>query len=611
MKVTRLTITNFRGVAKATLLFEGHTLFIGMNNVGKSTVCEAIDLVLGPDRLSKYPPLDEYDFYNSSYLEADNVTTKSLRIEVVLTDLSDELKNKSGSYLEFWHKEENRLLKEGEADLIDTIAAEPCLRLETIGRYNPEEDEFEAGTYFSHSPNEPEGSLRPVGKNVKRQIGFIYLRTLRTGSRALSLERGSLLDIILRLGKIQTGLWEQTIDRLRNLDPPIDHDATSLRPVLESIEKRLAQYIPMQGNESVAKLFVSQLTREHLRKTMAFFLTMTPDQKPVPFQEVGTGTLNTLVLALLSFIAEIKKDSVVFAMEEPEIALPPHTQRRIANYLLTKTTQCFVTSHSPYIIEQFEPKQIQILRRSDQAELRAAAVVLDGSIKPKTYRKHARRGLCESMLGKAVIVAEGLTEQIALWAVAGKLEAADENNYPFDLSGVTIFSSDGDGSLGSFGAFFKNLGLTTYAFYDHKTRSQEEIAKINTAFAIANEHAYAGTEALLATEINTDRQWELLDEIRNEGGDGSIQIPSQRPQDNVVRDLTKQLLKGRKGDGTAGRLVELCDVAELPVSMAAFLSQVYTAFPKPEPIPLPENIGHEPAVGADAAETGATTETQV
>ena len=61
--------------------------------------------------------------------------------------------------------------------------------------------------------------------------------------------------------------------------------------------------------------------------------------------------MNTLVLALLSFIADAKPQNVIFAMEEPEIALPPHTQRRIANYLLeTRTSQCFVTSHSPYLI---------------------------------------------------------------------------------------------------------------------------------------------------------------------------------------------------------------------------------------------------------------------
>lgn len=62
MKVTSLQIENFRGVKSANLLFEGHTLMIGRNNVGKSTVCEALDLLLGPDRLRGYSPIDEYDF---------------------------------------------------------------------------------------------------------------------------------------------------------------------------------------------------------------------------------------------------------------------------------------------------------------------------------------------------------------------------------------------------------------------------------------------------------------------------------------------------------------------------------------------------------------------
>lgn len=68
MKVVRLAISNFRGVKSAKLLFDGHTLMVGTNNVGKSTICEALDLVLGPDRLNRFPPIDEFDFYNAKYL---------------------------------------------------------------------------------------------------------------------------------------------------------------------------------------------------------------------------------------------------------------------------------------------------------------------------------------------------------------------------------------------------------------------------------------------------------------------------------------------------------------------------------------------------------------
>lgn len=67
MRVSRLSIENFRSIAKAELQFTGHTLLIGGNNVGKSTICEALDLVLGPDRLNRTPPVEEFDFRNANY----------------------------------------------------------------------------------------------------------------------------------------------------------------------------------------------------------------------------------------------------------------------------------------------------------------------------------------------------------------------------------------------------------------------------------------------------------------------------------------------------------------------------------------------------------------
>jgi putative ATP-dependent endonuclease of OLD family len=67
VKVVQIKIENFRGIECADLRFDGHALLVGSNNVGKSTVCEALDLVLGPDRLNKFPPVEEFDFYNGRY----------------------------------------------------------------------------------------------------------------------------------------------------------------------------------------------------------------------------------------------------------------------------------------------------------------------------------------------------------------------------------------------------------------------------------------------------------------------------------------------------------------------------------------------------------------
>jgi len=310
MRVSQLTIENFRGIKKAVLQFTGHTLLIGGNNVGKSTVCEALDLVLGPDRLNRSSPVEEFDFRNAGYLAADGETPVPIRIQAILTDLTDDIKTMCAANLEFWHKVERRLLGEGEIAAADDPNVEFCLRLITIAKYDIEDDQFVARTVYGRGDEDADGEPKAIPSRVKRSIGFLYLRTIRTGSRALSLERGTLLDNILRMKEARKGMWESIRTRLASLEPPIDAEATELGPILDEIEARLAEYIAPGGDGRSTRLFVSQLTREHLRKTISFFLTMGKGEGAVPFQQAGTGTLNTLVLALLTFIADIKRDNV-------------------------------------------------------------------------------------------------------------------------------------------------------------------------------------------------------------------------------------------------------------------------------------------------------------
>lgn len=589
MKVVRLTISNFRGIKTAELLFDGHTLMVGSNNVGKSTLCEALDLVLGPDRLNRFPAVDEFDFYNAKYLklaaeEGGAPTPIPLRIEAVLIEPSAEVDAKCGGNIEFWHLIEKRLLGTGEAEAANPPDVVPCLRLETIGKYNPEEDEFEAKTYFSRSPDAAPGELTPVPKPIKRLFGFLYLRALRTGSRALSLERGSLLDIILRTKGVRTSLWEKTIERLRGLD--IESDAAEIAPVLRSVENRLARYIALESPGHATKLHVSELTREHLRKTMTFFLALSPDQGHVPFPHAGTGTINTLVLALLSFIADLKPDTVIFAMEEPEIAVPPHTQRRIAEYLLTKTTQAFVTSHSPFVIERFEPSKTLLLAR-DGGVVTARKVSDATGLKDNDYKRFSRSGLSECMLGKAAIVVEGITEFHAMPVVARRMEENDANLQPLDIAGVAFFDADGESNMPKFGKFFKTLNLRTFAFYDldyKKTRKPEQAKALADNFEINVEHAYKGFEDLVVTEVPVDRLWSFLSGLKANDENGNVAIPDDRPSDDAVKVIAKAALGGNKGAGWSARLFEECEMHELPATATKFLASVYALFPSPAPI---------------------------
>ncbi len=50
-----------------------------------------------------------------------------------------------------------------------------------------------------------------------------------------------------------------------------------------------------------------------------------------PFQHQGSGTINALVLAMLGLIAQRRNGRVIFAMEEPELSLPPHVQKAMVD----------------------------------------------------------------------------------------------------------------------------------------------------------------------------------------------------------------------------------------------------------------------------------------
>ncbi|MNR65702.1 hypothetical protein D3C85_1888600 [compost metagenome] len=55
-------------------------------------------------------------------------------------------------------------------------------------------------------------------------------------------------------------------------------------------------------------------------------------------------------------------------------------------------------------------------------------------------------------------------------------------------------------------------------------------------------------------------------------------------------------LKSNKGNGYAARLLDLCELNELPAGITDFLARVYNDFPKPVPAAPP---GDEPAEEED------------
>ena len=584
MKIRRLRMKNFRSVANGEILFTGHTVIIGGNSVGKSTMCEALDLCLGPDRLSRSNPINEHDFYQRRYIGVDN-TPITIELEVVLTDLTADLETKFRAHREYWNTETNSLLDEnaGPEDIEpDTVI--PALRINFEGFYDEEEDEFRAESFFASPPPEDDASKVKVSRSEKRSFGFIYLRALRTGSRALSLDRGSLLDIILRLkDDDRSAMWEQTLNALEGLDPPID-SIPQLQNVLDEIDGRVRRFVNMSDDDRAFQLYPSSLTRDDLRKSITLFGTSARSNAHVPYWRLGSGVINAIVFSLLTFIAELKVN-VIFAMEEPELAIPPHTQRRIVQFLQKNMNQSILTTHSPFVLEQFRPENVILLERDTNGSLEGRQIEVSG-IKGKTYQGNLRRILAESMLGNGVICVEGVSDAEVLYAASNVLESYDDElSYtPLDLSGVTVVHCEGDGGILRYGQFFKGLGLKTYAFYDFQ-KNAEIKNEIEALFDGAWELEHKGIEYLLAEEIDIDAIRAFLEEVINWD---DYPTNRKRPElceydenldDDDIRAITKRVLKQRKGSGYAEKLVEMCRDEDLPEIISTALNSISEDLP--------------------------------
>lgn len=214
MNICKIDIANFRGIKNASILVSKNAVFVGDNNSGKSTLFEAVDLVMGPDRLSRSPVIDEHDFYAGEYLAND--APVQIKIEVTVIGLSEDQKIYFGNHIEWWDRCKGALISGPPASSTDAKSVEPALRLAFQGNYNLEEDDFEGQTYFAETLRE--GSTPELfRKKDKRNCGFLYLRTLRTGNRALSLERGSLLDIILQMKEVKPQMWEDVLNQLKGV----------------------------------------------------------------------------------------------------------------------------------------------------------------------------------------------------------------------------------------------------------------------------------------------------------------------------------------------------------------------------------------------------------
>lgn len=631
MRILQASIKNFRGIRRATIRFPSHGLLLGPNNACKSTVLEALNFALGPDRIRGADPVDEHDFFQGDYLYAepapdnpeteetqrtseesqgiasDQVATEvgdveavgttaeesegveldrdenpasrdgpEIRIEVVLGDLNEDQIRLFRSHIEPWQAAEFRVLTPEEAENHEPEEQDFVLRVGFSAWYDRELDEFEAETAFL-SPERPSGDRSLFSRRHKQAVGFLYLRSLRTGRRAATLERGSLLDVLLREKHAKLQFWEFVLKALRAAGSELEA-GSELGQALEAIGARIDNLTPLSGAaDPPGSLQIGRLTRRHLRQIMTYFLASRDSDHPLPYDRLGSGTSNVLVFALLGAIGDVK-DNVIFAMEEPEIALPPHTQRVVVKRLKGVSQQAIVTSHSPYVAEQFLPDGLVAIRRSADGTVSCDTPQADQHVKQKTLRRAFRTRFAEGLLARTAVLVEGVTELWALPAAVDVLTSVPGTGFQgFDLDGVVFVPADGTGDLLGLASYFDSIGIPVVVVCDQLTDADDRSRLDQIARALI-EHRYKGFERLLSDELDPSVIRRIAGRVRTWSDyPAHLPVPDPGAPDPDWRQFLFGLLKTRKGEGYAARVVSLCEHTELPPTLIQILARVRDA----------------------------------
>lgn len=408
MRISLLEIENFRGIRSGRVVFGDHAVLIGPNNSGKTTVVEALALVLGRDRLVR--SLTEHDFFGSDPGANDRLKIVATVIGFGTEDPADHPDwFRDGRGVPFWFDHAMEDIVPERVNDTQTLACQIIFS----ARFDRDSLEVETARHFADSDDIDvfgEESFVTVPPKLIRELGLFIMPASRTWDRMLSFSS----ELFRRVVRSADGMPSDTVleerDRLRAPENKLDEDPR-FKPIVDAVNNEMSRL--MGDGVSTLRLRLTSTDSVSVLETIApHFSNAT--ELPVPSKRQGNGLISLQSLFLLLHFAQKRIEeggSFIMALEEPELHLPPSVQRRILARLQALSTQTIVTTHSPLISAYCEPTSLLIVR-NDAGSLVAnpllrAPLAADASNGIRKLFQINRIETAAAMMSDRVLVPEG------------------------------------------------------------------------------------------------------------------------------------------------------------------------------------------------------------
>ncbi|KJG33719.1 ATP-dependent endonuclease [Photobacterium angustum] len=466
MKLKKLIINNFRGIGFAEIDLENFTTLVGPNNIGKSTILNAIHLVLD----NKKPKLEDWPAQQAStevmeiICEFGDLEVWEKRKSAISTLLHDDrLKVKMSAW---WNGEQTDYSYEYSVYCVETQypwsdmnftkakADNICkpifkaLGITKAGDFNDKQEEL----ILHVTENLPElinsiedWHVKKFANSLQQAVPHVmYVPAsfkIEDELKATNNSPFSFLFTNKLFPKVKGDKsYSAYIKKATELQDKLKGKAENgeeiegLGDALGEVSKTLNQILDF---DSKVKLAVGDIDIEPLFMKAATFLI--DDEIETSLQYQGSGVQRALAFAMLEANAEVEssvKDeqrTVVVLYEEPELYIHPHLMRRLKNTLQKRSEsakwQVICSTHSPFLINIADKPESLKLIKKDTGNLRSVHQVsstIFESTEEYDEREILRAALdfhptvCESLFAKRVVIVEGDTE-VAVFSMISEL----------------------------------------------------------------------------------------------------------------------------------------------------------------------------------------------
>jgi predicted ATP-dependent endonuclease of OLD family len=559
MKISKIVLENFRAYYdKLEILLNDFNVFIGKNDVGKSSILEAIDIFLNdgkgvvkvsPDDLNIQASRDSVESFKIGIV-FNNFPEQIIIDETNATKLKDEYLLNYNDKLEVWKTFMKGKLK-GTVIKCNHPANNEFLKSLMNKKHNDLKDFVETHNIKVDDKRGSADLRKAIREYYRKKDGELKLEILE-----ISIDQEELKNIWNKLKNYLPvfGLFHsdrKNVDQDDEIQDPLKlkieeiFKREEVLKVLSNIEKQIKEEIENIAEKTVNKFKelstesasikpnipdVNSLKWKDVYKGLGFYT-----DNDIPLNKRGSGFRRLVLLS--SFLAEVEKNEtennnthIIYAIEEPETALHPDLQIKLINTLkeLSKKEryQILLTTHSPALIRLCETDDIRFVKQED------------GQAKVQNFDEKISDEIIKTMgllpnISKIVICVEGTNDEKFLLNINQNI---DELKKIIDLKAkkesgsIAIIPMNGSNLKDWIDRYaLKNTNALEFHLYDkdEDEKYKSEIEEVNKR----NDGSYGVLTSFREIENYVDKEileneFQIKIELKQNENWGELDIPS-------------------------------------------------------------------------------------